>query len=226
MARILVVEDEPTIAMGLHDDLELDGHDVQVVGDGVTAEAVARERRHDLILLDVMLPRKDGLAVCRTIRAEGIRTPVILLTSKGQELDKVLGLQLGADDYVTKPFSPRELLARIGAVLRRATPVEPPGFVYQRDDLTLDFGRFEATCAGVRVELTALEFKILRALASKRGQVVTHDSVIAEVWGPEVFMSDRVIYTHINNLRQKIEADPANPVRVITVRGIGYRFDW
>ena len=226
MARILVVEDEPTIAMGLHDDLELDGHDVQVVSDGVTAEAVARERRHDLILLDVMLPRKDGLAVCRTIRAEGIRTPVILLTSKGQELDKVLGLQLGADDYVTKPFSPRELLARIGAVLRRSTPVEPPGFVYQRDDLTLDFGRFEATRAGVRVELTALEFKILRALASKRGQVVTHDSLIAEVWGPDVFMSDRVIYTHMNNLRQKIEADPANPVRVITVRGIGYRFDW
>src|SRR3954462_8263680 len=147
MARILVVEDEPTIALGLQDDLRLEGHQVQLATDGATAEAAALERRHDLILLDVMLPRKDGFAVCRSIRAAGVRTPVILLTAKGQEADKVLGLELGADDYVTKPFSPRELVAIINALLRRTADPTGPA-VFQSGDLTLDFGRHEASSAG------------------------------------------------------------------------------
>jgi DNA-binding response OmpR family regulator len=225
MARILVVEDEPTIAMGLQDDLRLDGHTVDVIADGASAEAAALERRHDLILLDVMLPRKDGFAVCREIRAAGVRTPVILLTAKGQEVDKVLGLELGADDYVTKPFSPRELLARINAVLRRANEPPPAPQVYRCGDLTIDFGRFEANRNGMPIELTALEFKLLRAFLLNRGRVLTHDQIIAAVWGTDVFLTDRVIYTHMNNLRQKLEVNPGTPQLLVSVRGVGYRFD-
>jgi DNA-binding response OmpR family regulator len=225
MARILVVEDEPTIAMALRDDLELEGHVVDVVGDGVSAERAVMERRHDLVLLDVMLPQKDGLSVCRSLRAAGIATPIILLTARGLEQDKVLGLQLGADDYVTKPFSPRELVARIEAVLRRALGPSTRAAVYKIGDLTIDFGRHVVTRADRQIELTALEFKLLRVFLARRGQVITHDELIAEVWGRDVFLTDRVIYTHINNLRQKIEIDPAKPQLLVGVRGVGYRFD-
>ena len=225
MARILVVEDEPTIAMGLQDDLQIEGHAVDIASDGAAAEAAALERRHDLILLDIMLPQKDGFSVCRAVRAAGVRTPHILLTAKGQEVDKVLGLELGADDYVTKPFSPRELVARINALLRRAT--EPPlaSQVYHFGDLTVDFGRFEASRQGRPIDLTAMEFKVLRAFIAHRGQVLTHDRLIADVWGKDVFLTDRVIYTHVNNVRQKIEVDPAKPALLVSVRGVGYRFD-
>jgi DNA-binding response OmpR family regulator len=225
MARILVVEDEPTIAMGLQDDLQLEGHAVDVASDGEAGEAAALERRHDLMLLDVMLPKKDGFNVCRAVRAAGVRTPIILLTAKGQEVDKVLGLELGADDYVTKPFSPRELVARINAVLRRATEPPLPSPVHHVGDLTIDFGRFEAVRSGRPIELTAMEFKILRAFIAHRSHVLTHDQLIAEVWGKDVFLTDRVIYTHVNNLRQKIEVDPAAPKLLVSVRGVGYRFD-
>jgi len=225
MAHILVVEDEPTIAMGLQDDLQLEGHTVDVVSDGATAEALALERRHDLILLDVMLPQKDGFSVCRSLRMAGVRTPIVLLTAKGQELDKVLGLELGADDYVTKPFSPRELKARINAVLRRTLEPVQPAQVFRSGELTIDFGRFEAARGGTRIDLTALEFRLVRAFLARRGQVVTHDQLIADVWGADVFLSDRVIYTHVNNLRQKLEEDPAKPKLFISVRGVGYRFD-
>jgi DNA-binding response OmpR family regulator len=223
--RLLVVEDEPTIAMGLQDDLRLEGHTVDVAGDGVAAERAALEKRHDLILLDVMLPGKDGFAVCRAVRAAGVRTPIILLTAKGQEVDKVLGLELGADDYVTKPFSPRELVARINAVLRRAGGPPLISEVYDCGDLTVDFARFEARRKGRPIDLTALEFKLLRVLLAHRGRVLTHDQLIEEVWGKDVFLTDRVIYTHVNNLRQKIEPHPARPALLVSVRGVGYRFD-
>lgn len=225
MARILVVEDEPTIAMGLRDDLELEGHVVDVVTDGDAAEAAAMTVTHDLIVLDVMLPKQDGLSVCRKVRAAGVRTPIILLTARGLEQDKVRGLQLGADDYVTKPFSPRELAARIDAVLRRSTAAPASVQVYTIGDLTIDFGRYEARRGEQRIELTALEFKLLRVFLGHRGQVIAHDSLIADVWGRDVFLTDRVIYTHINNLRQKIEITPSKPQLIVSVRGVGYRFD-
>ena len=225
MARILVVEDEPTIAMALRDDLELEGHAVDVVDDGESAEAAGREMRHDLILLDVMLPKQDGLSVCRTLRAAGVCTPIILLTARGLEHDKVQGLQLGADDYVTKPFSPRELVARIDALLRRSSSSPQPAEVYRIGELTIDFVRYEVFRSGHRIDVTALEFKLLRTFLSRRGQVITHDQLIAEVWGTDVFMTDRVIYTHINNLRQKIEPAPGKPQLLVSVRGVGYRFD-
>jgi DNA-binding response OmpR family regulator len=226
VARILVVEDEPTIALGLQDDLTLEGHTVDLVTDGVTAEQRAMERRHDLILLDVMLPGRDGFSVCRAVRAAGISTPIIVLTARGQELDKVRGLQLGADDYVTKPFSPLELLARVQSVLRRsnATSNAEPG-VYCAGDLTLDFVRHEASRNGTRIDLTATEFKLLRTFVRHRGQVLTLDRLLAEVWGPDVFLTDRVIYTHVSNLRQKIEIESSHPTLIIGVRGVGYRFD-
>jgi DNA-binding response OmpR family regulator len=211
--------------MGLQDDLQLDGHSVDLAGDGALAEAMALERRHELIVLDVMLPKKDGFSVCRTIRAAGVRTPILMLTARGQESDKVLGLELGADDYITKPFSPRELVARVHAALRRAAPLPEPDQVCRFGDLTIDFERYEASRGGRRVDLTAHEFKLLRAFVAHRGKVVPHDVLISDVWGPDVFLGDRVIYTHINNLRQKIEADPSKPRLIVGVRGVGYRFD-
>ncbi len=225
MTRILVVEDEPTIAAGLQDDLELEGYTVEVVDDGTTAAEQALEHSYDLILLDVMLPQKDGFTVCRELRRAGLRTPIILLTAKAQEIDKVLGLELGADDYVTKPFSPRELLARIKAVLRRVNGETQSDQVYQFGDVQVDFRSCEVSRKKKQVNLTAMEFKLLRAFLSHGGQVLTLDQLIEEVWGQDVFLSDRVIYTHINNLRNKIEPNPAKPRHLITVRGIGYRFD-
>jgi DNA-binding response OmpR family regulator len=226
VARILVVEDEPTIALGLQDDLTLEGHTVDVVTDGVSAEQRVMERCHDLILLDIMLPGRDGFSICRAVRAAGIATPIIVLTARGQELDKVRGLQLGADDYVTKPFSPLELLARVQSVLRRSqtsSTVAPR--IYCVGDLTLDFVRHEASRNGTRIDLTATEFKLLRTFVRHRGQVLTLDRLLAEVWGPDIFLTDRVIYTHVSNLRQKIEIDSTRPTLIVGVRGVGYRFD-
>jgi DNA-binding response OmpR family regulator len=225
VARILVIEDEPTIAMGLEDDLRIEGHTVDVTSDGLTGEAAARTGQHDIVLLDLMLPSKDGLNVCRSLRQAGIRTPIIMLTARGQDVDKIVGLELGADDYVTKPFSPRELVARINAVLRRVDGRPWSRAVVTCGDLVVDFGRFEAKRAGRPLDLTALEFKLLRALVDRRGQVLTHDEIIAAVWGAGTFLTDRVIYTHVNNLRQKIEVTPGAPTLIVGVRGVGYRFD-
>jgi DNA-binding response OmpR family regulator len=225
MTRILIVEDEPTIAIGLQDDLELEGFQAEVVSDGTTAVARALEGGYDLMLLDVMLPGKDGFTVCREVRRAGLRTPIILLTARGQEADKVTGLGLGADDYVTKPFSPHELVARIQAVLRRAGEAPEPPKIYRFGDATVDFGRLEASRRGHKVELTATEFKLLRALVEHRGRVLSIAELLELVWGKDVFLTDRVVYTHINNLRGKIEEDPSRPRFIVSVRGAGYRFD-
>jgi two-component system alkaline phosphatase synthesis response regulator PhoP len=223
--RILVVEDEPTIATGLRDDLEVEGFVVEVLDDGAAALARILEGRIDLVLLDLMLPGRDGLSVCREARMKGDRTPVIMLTAKGQEVDKVVGLELGADDYVTKPFSRRELLARIKAVLRRAATPPSPGQVHRFADITVDFGRGEVLRGGGRVDLTAMEFKLLRAFLEHRGRVMTIDDLLREVWGPDAVLTDRVVYTHVNHLRQKLDEDPQNPKLIVSIRGIGYRFD-
>lgn len=225
MQRILVVEDEPTIAMGLQDDLEQESYAVEVVNDGAVAIKRILEGEFDLILLDVMLPGADGFTVCRDVRMKGIRTPIIMLTAKGQEVDRIVGLELGADDYVTKPFSPRELLARIKAVLRRAHDEPEHASNYQFADITVDFDRFEVLRKGEKIDLTAMEFKLLRAFLESRGQVLTIDELLRKIRGEDVFLTDRVIYTHVNNLRSKIEENPHNPKLLISVRGIGYRFD-
>jgi DNA-binding response OmpR family regulator len=223
MARILVVEDEPTLALGLEDDLKLEGYEVEVVRDGEMASRRARERSFDLIILDVMLPHKDGFEVCRELRRAGLRTPVILLTARTQESDKVLGLELGADDYVTKPFSPRELRARVKAALRRAAGEMPD--IYRFGDAEVDFARCELRRAGKAIEMTPIEFKLLAAFIHHRGQTLSRDKLLDQVWGRETFVTDRAVDTHITNLRKKIEPKPSEPRFLVSVRGMGYRFD-
>jgi len=222
MTRILVVEDEPGIALGLRNDLALEGYSVEVTGDGETASRRAREEPFGLILLDVMLPRKDGFTVCRELRRAGVKTPVILLTARAQEAEKVLGLELGADDYVTKPFSPLELCARIKAVLRRSAAAAAP--VRRFGDAEVDFERCLARRAGMPVELTPLEFKVLAALMAAGGRLLTRDRLIENVWGKGVSITDRVVDNHILNLRRKLEEKPAEPKYLLSVRGLGYRF--
>ena len=223
MARILVVEDELPLALGLEDDLKLEGYEVEVVRDGETAILRAKEGSFDLIILDVMLPRKDGFEVCRELRRAGLRMPVILLTAKTQESDKVLGLELGADDYVTKPFSPRELRARVKAVLRRSAGEMPE--IYRFGEVEVDFTRCELRQAGNTVEITPVEFKLLAAFIRHRGHTLSRDKLLDEVWGQETFVTDRVVDTHITNLRKKIEPKPSEPRFLVSVRGMGYRFD-
>jgi len=223
--RILIVEDEPTIATGLKDDLEVEGYAAEVVDDGKAALRRILEGKFDLVLLDLMLPGLDGLSVCREARLKGDRTPVIMLTAKGQEVDKVVGLELGADDYITKPFSRRELLARIKAVLRRAQEVPEPGVIHRFADIAVDIGRGEVSRRGERVDLTAMEFKLLRVFLEHRGRVLTIDDLLREAWGQDAVLTDRVVYTHVNHLRQKLEKDPQNPKLLLSIRGIGYRFD-
>jgi DNA-binding response OmpR family regulator len=222
MARILVVEDEPDIALGLQLDLRDEGHDVEIATDGEEACRRAREPGWDLILLDVMLPLKDGFEVCRDLRRAKVRTPVLMLTAKAQEAEKVMGLDMGADDYVTKPFSPRELRARIRALLRRFAPETDA--VCRIGDCEVDFSRAELRRAGQRTDLTAIELKMLEIFTRNQGRVVTRAQVIDEVWGHDVFVTDRVVDTHVVKLRRKIEADPAQPRHIVSVRGIGYRF--
>ena len=223
MTRILVVEDEPAIAFGLEADLKAEGYDVEVVGDGEAAVRWAREGSFGLVLLDVMLPRKSGFEVCRELRRAGFKTPIILLTARSQEAEKVMGLEWGADDYVTKPFSPPELRARIKAVLRRTAGEEEP--VYRFGDAEADFARCELRRAGRPVELTALEFKLLSAFIRNRGRVLSRQHLLDEAWGPGTFITDRVVDNHIVALRKKIEPEPHTPRYLVNVRGLGYRFD-
>lgn len=223
MARILIVEDEPDIALGLQQDLKLDGYDVEVVGDGVTAIERATSEPFDLVILDVMLPGKDGFQVCRELRHSRVQVPIILLTARSHEAEKVLGLELGADDYITKPFSPLELRARIKAALRRSTGDTPE--LVRFGDFEVDFERFEVRRQGKPVDLTPIEFKLLSAFVRHRRIVLSRQQLLDKVWGHDVFVTDRVVDTHIGNLRKKLELDPDGPPLVVSVRGFGYRFD-
>ena len=223
MSRILVVEDEPAIALALQTDLRLEGYEVEVAEDGESASQRARDEPFDLILLDIMLPGKDGFAVCREVRSAGVKVPILMLTAKAQEAEKVLGLELGADDYVTKPFSALELRARIKALLRRTEDATPE--VQRFGDLEIDFGRIEVRRADVALDVTPIEFKILAALVKRGGRVVSRNCLLDLVWGENTYGSDRVIDNHVANLRKKLEDDPKKPRYVISVRGVGYRFD-
>jgi two-component system alkaline phosphatase synthesis response regulator PhoP len=223
MSRILIVEDEKDIATVMADDLQVEGHEVEIASDGNAALQRAREGTWDLILLDLMLPRKDGLDVCRELRSARISTPIIMLTARAHEAEKVLGLELGADDYVTKPFSPRELRARIKAVLRRFREERPA--VYRFDDLEVDFDRAELRRGKRTIEATPLELKLLSVFIQRRGRVLSRQQLIDEAWGHETFVTDRVVDSHIVNLRRKIEPKPDQPRYLLSVRGIGYRFD-
>jgi two-component system alkaline phosphatase synthesis response regulator PhoP len=175
------------------------------------------------VILDVMLPGKDGFEVCREMRHAGLTLPIIMLTAKTQESDKVMGLEIGADDYVTKPFSPRELRARVKAALRRASGEMPE--TYRFGQVEVDFARRELRCGGAPIEVTTIEFKLLSAFIRHRGRVLSREQLLDEVWGHGVYVTDRAVDTHIVNVRRKIEPDPAAPRYLVSVRGAGYRFD-
>ena len=224
MPRILIVDDEPGIAMALEDDLALEGYEVKVARDGLAGLKQAREGRFDAIVLDVMLPGKDGFDICRELRRGGIRTPILLLTARAEEAEKVLGFDVGADDYVTKPFGPRELRARIAALLRRAEPDRSESIV-RIGDAEVDFGRGEVRRGGDVIPLTALEFKLLQAFLRARGRILTRDQLITEAWGPNTFVTARVVDNHIGSLRKKLEPDATEPRYLLNVRGLGYRFE-
>ena len=222
-ARILVVEDDRAIATALEDDLRLEGYDVEVVGDGPAAIERASRSRFELMLLDVMLPGKDGFDVCRELKRRGVDTTILLLTARGSESDKVLGLDMGADDYVTKPYSPKELRARIRVLLRRNVQARPE--VVSFGDCEVDFTRGELRRGGKATPVTPLEFKLLTLLVTRPGRVLTRRILIDEAWGRDTAITERVVDNQIANLRKKIEPSPAEPRFLKSVRGIGYRFD-
>ncbi|MBI1876259.1 MAG: response regulator transcription factor [Acidobacteria bacterium] len=225
MPRILIVEDDPAIAVALEDDLRLEGYAVEVVTDGEAAIRSAREGAFDLILLDLMLPKKDGFDVCRELRRFGVNSRILLLTARTAETEKVLGLDLGADDYVTKPYSPKELRARIRALLRRTQAETEEAAITRFGDCELDFSRAELRRAGKPVATTPLELKLLGLLTRRAGRVLTRRILIDEVWGKDTAITERVVDNQIANLRRKIEPSPTSPRYLKSVRGIGYRFD-
>lgn len=222
MAAILVVEDEPAMQLGLKDNLELESYAVEVAADGETGLTKIKSGNFDLILLDVMLPKLSGFDVCKAARAAGITTPIILLTARGEEIDKVLGLELGADDYMTKPFSVRELLARIKAHLRRSKPYRvTPGLQIGR--LQLDFHAFRAEENGSEVKLSHKEFEILTYLYAHKNQVVSRHALLENVWGYEEQPTTRTVDNFMVRLRQKVEVNPNQPKVILTVHGTGYK---
>ncbi len=219
------MEDETAIAETIVFNLEREGYRATTAADGHTGLRLALQAPPpDLIILDLMLPGMDGIEVCRAIRAAGLTIPVIMLTARGGEADRVLGLEMGADDYVTKPFSLRELLARIRSVLRRSEPGAGAGQVLAIGNLRLDLEGHEAWVDDKRVDLSAKEFELLRALVRHRGQVLSRDQLLDLVWGQDFYGDPRTVDVHIRWLREKIEADPANPDLILTVRGSGYKF--
>lgn len=223
MPRILIVDDEPEMVRGLADNLRFEGYQTLAATNGKDGLALALQEGPDLILLDVMMPELSGWDVLRTLRQKGLDMPVIMLTARGEEVDRVLGLELGADDYVTKPFSLRELLARVRAVLRRPGPrqkVEEFAF----GNVRLRLRARQAFKAGREVPLTRKEFDLLRYLVEHRGEVLTRDRLLDEVWGYERYPTTRTVDTHILRLRQKFETDPEHPVYILTVHGQGYKF--
>ena len=215
MQRILIVEDDVDIGSGLRQDLMRHGYDAEIVSDGAEGCRRGRESCWDLILLDVMLPLMDGFAVCRELRRGGVRTPVILLTARAQEADKVFGFEIGADDYVTKPFSPRELRGRIKAVLRRCGEGEEE--VMRFGDCEVDVERGEVRRGGRPIDITAVEFRLLTTLLRRRGRVFSREQLIEMAWGGNTNVTDRVVDTHVLNIRKKIEPDPANPQYLVSV---------
>jgi DNA-binding response OmpR family regulator len=224
MTTVLVVEDDPAILRGLADNLRFEGYEVITASDGETGYRLQQERNPDLILLDLMLPRMNGLEFCRKLRGAGIQTPVLMLTARSEESDRVLGLDLGADDYMAKPFSVRELMARVRALLRRSQPGSALPDNLQFGEAGIDFRSYEAHRNGNTVEMTRKEFAILRYLASRAGEVVTRDDLLNHVWGYEQFPTTRTVDNHVAGLRAKLERDASQPEHIRTVHGVGYKF--
>jgi len=222
--KILILEDDPGIALSIKDELEYEGYTVYHAEDAAQGFRTIEEKTPDLIILDIMLTDMDGYEICKRLRSEGNKTPIIMLTVRDKEIDRVLGLELGADDYVSKPFSLRELLARIKAVLRRTNAKDDSLSSYSFRKIELDFKKYEAKKDGKKLELTPLEFHMIKLLIQKKGEVVTRDHFLDCIWGEDnVQVSFRTVDSHIANIRKKIETDPSSPKHILSVRGIGYK---
>jgi len=226
VTHILVVEDDAAILRGLTDNLEAESYDVLMARDGEAAWALLEEGQPDLVILDLMLPRLSGYEVCRRARSEGMNVPILMLTARGTESDRVLGLDLGADDYLTKPFSVAELLARVRALLRRTQQADAPPDELAFDDVVVDFRRFEARRGNDPIRLTRKEFGTLQFLAGRKGEVVRRDELLREVWHYKRYPTTRTVDNHIASLRSKVEVDPSDPKHLLTVHGVGYRLIW
>lgn len=225
MDKILIVEDDKAILMGLKDDLEFEGYKVYIALNGKEGLKKAMAQKFQLIILDILLPELNGFEVCRKLREAGKDTPILMITAaKTEEMDKVLGLELGADDYVTKPVGSRELVARVKAILRRAGKKEKIGEIYKFGDISVNFKSHEVLKAGEKLHLTALEFKLLKLFIEHKGEVLTRDSMLDETWD-DVIVSPRTIDPHIVHLRKKIEKNPTNPEYIVGIRGVGYKFN-
>ena len=224
MTRILIIEDDLALLRGLKDNLLAESYEVSTATDGEAGYLMIREQDPDLVILDLMLPRMSGYEVCRKVREEGVTTPILMLTARGEEADRVLGLDLGADDYVSKPFSIRELLARVRAIVRRANPPTALPDELQFEDVEVDFRRYEAYRGGQRIEMTRREFGVLRFLAARAGEVVRRDELLEQVWGSKDYITMRTVDNHVASLRAKLEDKGSEPCHLLTVRGVGYKF--
>lgn len=224
MKKILIIEDDPALLTGLSESLTSEQYSVTKAEEGQKGYTLASQNDFDLILLDLILPLKDGFEVCRDLRKEGKNTPIIMLTSKNEEIDKVLGLEMGADDYMTKPFSLKELLARIKALLRRAQPAEPGVEKYSFGNVIMNFKKMEIEKNGSPVKLSATEYKILKYFVEHEGEVITRDKFLDDVWGYDAFPTTRTVDNYILSIRKKIEDDPASPEHIVTVHTAGYKF--
>jgi DNA-binding response OmpR family regulator len=222
--KILIIEDEPSIVVGLRDAFEHHGFTVESAADGQTGLQTALATHPDLIILDLMLPKKDGMAVCRELRSRNVWTPIIMLTARSAETDRVAGLELGADDYVTKPFSVRELVARARALLRRVTPPEGAAERVQVGGVIVDFKQYAVIKGTQSHALTPMEVSLLQMFLRHPNEVITRERLLNEIWGFESFPTTRTIDTFLLRLRQKIEADPRRPAHFITIHGAGYKF--
>jgi DNA-binding response OmpR family regulator len=223
-AKILVVEDEPAMVAGLRDNFEFEGYDVITAQDGIEGLQRALEESPDLVVLDVMMPRMSGLEVCKQLRAKRASLPIIMLTARGQEIDKVVGLELGADDYVTKPFSIRELLARVKSVLRRTAVVPKDKEQHSFADVQVDLRRCRVVRSGKALDISSKEFDLLKYFICHPGETLSRDRLLEDVWGYENYPTTRTVDTHLVRLRQKLEPDPEQPQYFLTVHGTGYRF--
>jgi two-component system alkaline phosphatase synthesis response regulator PhoP len=223
--RVLVVEDEAGLRLTLSDRLASEGYAVDLAIDGEAGLADAASGAYDVIVLDVMLPRINGFDVCRELRKRGVTTPILMLTARGQVVDKVVGLKLGADDYLTKPFEAIELMARLEALLRRRPQVPPAGAeTFRFGDIHIDFRRAEVTRAGMPLELSAREFKLLRHFIAHRGATLSREALLSDVWGYDETPLTRTVDVHVAGLRQKIEVNPKSPEHLLTIHGLGYKF--
>jgi DNA-binding response OmpR family regulator len=223
-AKILVVEDEPAMVAGLRDNFEFEGYEVITAQDGIEGLQRALEESPDLVVLDVMMPRMSGLEVCKQLRSKRASLPIIMLTARGQEIDKVVGLELGADDYVTKPFSIRELLARVKSVLRRTAVVPKDKEQHSFSDVQVDLRRCRVVRSGKALDISSKEFDLLKYFICHPGETLSRDRLLEDVWGYENYPTTRTVDTHLVRLRQKLEPDPEQPQYFLTVHGTGYRF--